>query len=219
MKDYIVKQGESLSLIAAKFGVKWKDIYDHPENAEFKTKRPNPNIIFPGDKLKVPEPKTKQESLNLNKTNTFKMKAPKNKLKLALLGKDRKPMGEVEYKISLGKGNTGKVIEGKTDSNGNIDELVDRNIQVAQVEVFNQGKDSPPITISVNLHKLDPITTETGVQSRLKNLGYYHGKIDGQIGDMSKASFEEFQSSNDLVVDGWLHKKSLKKLQEVYKNS
>jgi hypothetical protein len=34
----------------------WRTIYDHPSNADFKRKRPNPNLIFPGDRIFIPTP-------------------------------------------------------------------------------------------------------------------------------------------------------------------
>jgi hypothetical protein len=52
---YVVKAGDTLSGIAQTNGYKsWRDIYFHPDNQAFRTKRPNPNIIFPGDTLILP---------------------------------------------------------------------------------------------------------------------------------------------------------------------
>src|SRR4249920_494288 len=53
---HTVLQGECLSSIAHDFGFgDWHVIYDHPQNASFKTKRPNPNLIYPGDELFIPD--------------------------------------------------------------------------------------------------------------------------------------------------------------------
>jgi hypothetical protein len=52
---YTVRKGDFLSAIAKKFGIKtWQEIYRHPENADFRAKRPNPNLIFPGDIVRIP---------------------------------------------------------------------------------------------------------------------------------------------------------------------
>jgi hypothetical protein len=46
---YVVKAGDTLSGIAQTNGYKsWRDVYFHPDNQPFRTKRPNPNLIFPG---------------------------------------------------------------------------------------------------------------------------------------------------------------------------
>lgn len=55
MATYIVKPGDNLTVIARRFGLaSWRELYNHPRNADFKRKRPNPNLIHPGDKLYVP---------------------------------------------------------------------------------------------------------------------------------------------------------------------
>lgn len=52
---YVVKAGDTLSGIAKTKGYhSWKDIYFHPDNQAFRTKRPNPNLILPGDQLVLP---------------------------------------------------------------------------------------------------------------------------------------------------------------------
>jgi LysM repeat protein len=52
---YTVVKGDNLTFIARKFGVRsWRDIYFHPDNAAFRALRPNPDLIYPGDVLKIP---------------------------------------------------------------------------------------------------------------------------------------------------------------------
>jgi hypothetical protein len=43
-------------VIAGKYGFKdWKAIYDHPSNADFRRRRPNPHLILPGDRIAIPD--------------------------------------------------------------------------------------------------------------------------------------------------------------------
>jgi hypothetical protein len=52
---YTVKQGDTLSAIARKHGISiWQDLYKHPDNAAFRARRPNPDLIFPGDVIMIP---------------------------------------------------------------------------------------------------------------------------------------------------------------------
>jgi hypothetical protein len=54
--EYIVVSGDYLSKIAKRFGFDdWRTIYNHPDNAAFRAKRPNPNLIYPGDRLMIPD--------------------------------------------------------------------------------------------------------------------------------------------------------------------
>jgi N-acetylmuramoyl-L-alanine amidase len=52
---YTVVKGDNLTFIARRFGVRsWRDLYNHPDNAVFKARRPNPDLIYPGDVVKIP---------------------------------------------------------------------------------------------------------------------------------------------------------------------
>jgi hypothetical protein len=54
---HTVARGESLSRIAVKYRVpSWREIYRAPENAAFRRKRPNPDLIYPGDVVIIPSP-------------------------------------------------------------------------------------------------------------------------------------------------------------------
>jgi hypothetical protein len=53
--NYIVKSGDTLSSIAKQFSLtSWQAVYNTPENAAFRKKRPNPNWISPGDVIVIP---------------------------------------------------------------------------------------------------------------------------------------------------------------------
>ena len=52
---YTVVPGDNLSRIAQRFGLRsWRQIYDDPANAAFRRRRPDPNLILPGDVLVIP---------------------------------------------------------------------------------------------------------------------------------------------------------------------
>ena len=54
---YVVRTGDNLSKIASTFRLRsWAAIYNDPENADFRRRRPNPNLIVTGDVLMVPDP-------------------------------------------------------------------------------------------------------------------------------------------------------------------
>lgn len=56
-KSYTVVSGDTLTRIALRHGVpSWRNIYNAPENADFRRRRPNPDRIFPGDAVIIPDP-------------------------------------------------------------------------------------------------------------------------------------------------------------------
>lgn len=53
---YTVQRGDTLSSIATRHGLpSWRMVYNSPDNADFRRKRPNPNLIQPGDVLVLPD--------------------------------------------------------------------------------------------------------------------------------------------------------------------
>jgi peptidoglycan hydrolase-like protein with peptidoglycan-binding domain len=50
------------------------------------------------------------------------------------------------------------------------------------------------------------------VQSRLAKLGYYHGGIDGMMGDQTEAALARYQQDHDLSVTGTLTSATLQSL-------
>lgn len=54
-KEHVVSHGENLSLIARKYGlISAHEIYFNPQNADFRKRNPNINLIKPGEILKIP---------------------------------------------------------------------------------------------------------------------------------------------------------------------
>jgi hypothetical protein len=52
---YTVVRGDTLSGIARRHGLaSWRELYNHPDNADFRRRRPNPDLIFPGDVVMIP---------------------------------------------------------------------------------------------------------------------------------------------------------------------
>ena len=51
---YTIRSGDTLSAIARAHGITWQQLYNHPDNAAFRRRRPNPNLIYPGDVVMVP---------------------------------------------------------------------------------------------------------------------------------------------------------------------
>ncbi len=65
--SYTIKAGDNLSAIAKKFGPpNWQAIYKSSENQAFRAKRANPNLIYAGDILMLPDANTGGRSVGLS---------------------------------------------------------------------------------------------------------------------------------------------------------
>lgn len=51
---YTVRSGDNLTQIGRRFGMSWRELYEHPENSALRARRPDPNEIFPGDAIIIP---------------------------------------------------------------------------------------------------------------------------------------------------------------------
>src|SRR5688572_28264733 len=99
---HTVVQGEHLSGIAKKYGFSsYKTIWDHGKNAELKKKRQNPNVIFPGDELFVPDKGEKEESRETEEKHRFELKTEKLKLRLVLEDLYEKPIANAKCELHV----------------------------------------------------------------------------------------------------------------------
>ena len=61
-KYHVVQQGEHLARIAYDYGfTDYRTIWNHPENAALKQERQNPNVLYPGDRLFIPDRDLREE--------------------------------------------------------------------------------------------------------------------------------------------------------------
>ncbi|MCI0329971.1 MAG: peptidoglycan-binding protein [candidate division Zixibacteria bacterium] len=207
-----VKQGESLSNIAKQYGfTDWKKIYDHPDNKEFKKKRPNPNILFPGDKIQIPEKEAKEENCSTEKRHRFQLSGRSLKLRLALKDFGSEPLANTPCELDL----DGTVYELTTDGDGLIEQPITNTAEKALLR-FKDPLVPFDIVIPIQIGHLDPIEEITGQKARLSNLGYYFGPVDTEEDEKFRIAVQEFQCDNDLKVDGLCGPKTQEKLKEIH---
>src|SRR5262245_51865590 len=88
-----VKQGEHLSRLAQQYGFSdYCTIWNHPQNAELKRKRNNPNVLYPGDILFIPDRELCEEVRPTDQCHAFVLRRPNLKLRLVLEDQYEKPV-------------------------------------------------------------------------------------------------------------------------------
>lgn len=212
-----LQQGDCLSSIALTRGFDPKTVWDHGDNADLRERRQNPNALLPGDALFVPEIEEKDEPAPTDTLTTFKLNVGPIRLRVRLT-KHTKPRADEAYKLELfssaapGKPGTGdSTLEGQTDGDGWIDQPIPITAKSASLSL-REGKELHELRIG----HLDPHDEDTGVQGRLRGLGFYFGKIDGEVGPKTKAAIRRFQKANELTVTGELDDATASKLRDAY---
>jgi N-acetylmuramoyl-L-alanine amidase len=210
-KTYEVKAGECISSIAYKFGfLWWKTIWDDAANAALREKRPDPHILLEGDKLTIPEKEVREESCATGQRHRFGLSGVPCVLRLVVMDCN-KPCRNQPYTLSV----DGLELHGTTDSEGKLHQPIPPDATHAMLFV---GPDDERMEYEINLGTLDPVTTVTGVQARLANLGYKVGPIDGKIGEKTWHAISAFcyEQEIDHPPHGTINDTFLDKLQEVH---
>lgn len=195
MSTHKVQQGECLETIAAQHGWLPQALWDQPENEALKQQRKDMHCLMPGDVVSVPARRPRDEPVATGGVGKFKLEVEVPKLRVRLLN-DTKPRAGEAYRLEL---DDGQVLEGSTNGDGWVEQPLPASVRKA-VLVLKDGAEQYELAVG----GLDPADTPSGAQGRMSNLGYYFGKVDGELGPVTKAALRRFQRAKGLEASGEL---------------
>ena len=198
MSTYNVRQGDCISSIADELGLKWEAVWNHGNNASLRAKRKDPNVLYPGDEVYVPDREIKELSRNTDQKHKFVKKGEPTKLKLRLLD-DYQPRAGVKYQLEI----DGVAKSGTTDSNGFITEMIPAGARSGRLLV---GQGSTKDYYDLRLGELDPLETEEGIRGRLIDLGFGADNLNDAI--------SAFQKREGLETTGEANEATQNRLKE-----
>jgi hypothetical protein len=206
-----VRQGECLSSIAAHHGFSdWRLIYDDPANAALREKRPNPNVLHPGDEIVIPDKERKYVKCATGETHTIRVAAERALLRIVLKDDEEKPLGGKKYALSVG----GEIVEGRTRGDGLLEEEVPTGAQEASLVLWID--DRTTYTMDLRIGHLDPVEATSGAQARLRNLGHDVGPIDGAHSEKLTAAVLAFQKRRGLKETGTIDDATRRALRDAH---
>jgi len=209
--DHKVEDGECISSIAHKYGMLPDTIWNDPANAELKSKRKTPNVLMAGDTVVIKDLEKKEAACSTGGRHRFsKKKGTGSVLKLVIEDEEMKPRANVKFVIAIG----GTITSGSTDGSGRINHPVPPNARSGRLVVGDAAKGEDLQEYDLVLGGLDPIDTMTGVQQRLRNLGFYHGTVDGKNGTLTKEAIANYQAAHDIKTTGKPDDSTRQKMQE-----
>lgn len=237
-KHHTVQQGESVESIAHAAGHFWDTVWKHPDNAALRQLRASPHVLLPGDVVFVPPLEHKQVECETGKQHPFHRKGVPSRLRVRFMV-DEQPLASRAYVLFVdGK----RERDGETDGDGNLDEPVAPLARRAEVhftpeppppaaepgDFTDQGADiiheprpadpppePRPLIYSFELRHLDPSTEISGLQGRLRHLGYAVGPADGNLDPRAEEALRAFQTEHELEVTGELDPATQDKLREL----
>lgn len=188
-----VKQGEHLIRIANAYGFSgYRPIWDHPENAALKKRRTDPNILYPGDVVYIPDRETKQERCVTGQRHRFRLERQPCLLRLVLKDIDSRPIANTDCTLQA----ESEVYQLVTDSGGLVEQAIPKEAEQGKLII-------PERELALRIGHLDPANEPSGQQGRLNNLGYFAGP-PGQPDEegLLRSAIEEFQCDQKLPVSG-----------------
>jgi hypothetical protein len=198
MTIHIVEQGDCVASIAARYGMaSWKQLWDHPDNAGLKKLGRHPNILAPGDEIVVPDPPRRWESRPTEKRHRFVTPLASAKLRVVVRDYKGQPLADRRFVVEVGD----QRLEGKTDADGLLQASIPAVAKSARLRVWCHDPDDPEPSIDrlLSLGDLDPVESVSGVQARLRNLGY-RCHVTGQLDDATIAAAQAFRDARGLPV-------------------
>lgn len=183
-----------MSSIADQYGFFWDTLWNHEKNAELRERRQNPNILHPGDHVFIPEVRAKEEAAETTRVHTFRLKGVPVRLNLRLLDEEGAPLAGMKYTLTV----DGKQGAGLTSDDGMISEVIPPRARSGRLHL-DTGEE-----YVLELGHVNPLDYVSGVQARLRNLGYYEGEGSGTLDDATSEAIRRFQSHHDLEESGQL---------------
>jgi len=217
-KIHKVKAGECLASIALAYGHFPKTIWDDAANKQLKQDRGNGSVLLPGDELTIPDLRIPEETCALEQEHKFKLKGVPEKLEVKLQAWGE-PRANLDYRIDI----DGTLEEGKTDGDGLVSHFVPPDAKKILLYVGDGVGDEAEV-YELRARELDPPESDSGVESRLRNLGYL---VDASVegGDEEEKTEEErlslaiaaFQAETEgLDVTGEIDDETRDKLVEAH---
>ena len=205
--NYVVKQGDCIESIAFNNGLFWETVWNDPDNEELKRVRKDPNVLLPGDKVRVIEKRKKQDPEALEQRHRYRRKGVPSILRMQLL-EDGEPRANVNYILKI----DGKSFTGATDDQGRFEQVLPPAARSGKLKI--EGEEGEEYTL--NLRHIDPIEQLSGVQARLSNLGFDPGGVDGRMRPTTETALNMFQERNGLEITGEPDQPTRDKLLELH---
>ncbi|NTX06002.1 peptidoglycan-binding protein [Myxococcus sp. CA051A] len=207
---HVIRRGECMLLVARRYGIlDYRQVYEHPANAELRRKRPNPSVLYPGDTVFIPEPRPSLMPLCEGLPRSLTVNASARYLRLELRDDVGAPLASRPYLLLFGP----RVVEGETDGNGLLVQRVPLSASRAELECEDQWWELELGTLRP-MHDV-PDDGVAGAEARLINLGYALAPT-GRMTLELRSALRAFQHRNGLAVTGRLDAETSTRLEALH---
>lgn len=203
--QYIAKPKDGIESIAYRHGFFWETVWNDAGNTALREARKDPNVLLPGDKVFIPVKRIRTVDKPPEQTHRFRKKGVPHTLRFQFLKFTGEPYASLKADVAVG----GKLLDLTTDADGWLEIPIMPDATEAKVK-FANGE-----SYKLDLGRLDPVTEPSGVQQRLRNLGWTELVVTGQLDEQTRDALRRFQASNLLEKTGLPDQTTQDKLVEM----
>ncbi|MEM6291737.1 MAG: hypothetical protein AAGA54_10745, partial [Myxococcota bacterium] len=162
-----VEPGDSVLKLAYAAGLRtWKELWDHRDNAELRARRADPQTLYPGDVLAIPDRDPSPEPrCPVNKVHRFQLTRPRAWLNLAFHDACGDPLADTRFELEVGY----DTHAGRTDAEGLLSVEIDPTQERGRVTLWLDDP-SEVLELPIDIGHLDPRDETSGAVGRLRNL-------------------------------------------------
>lgn len=188
---HVVEQGESIESLARDYNLSWQSLWDHPRNRALRERRQDPHVLAPGDQVYIPESGgSRTAAARTGQVNRFTLRRAVSRLHLVLRVQGQ-VLADTPYALEVGD----LLLEGRSGPDGSIRHEIPANLGSGRIRV---GTGFSAIVMPLHLRSVDPLSTLSGVQGRLRNLGYPVREVTGTLDAATRAALARFRADQGL---------------------
>jgi N-acetylmuramoyl-L-alanine amidase len=202
---HIVRQGDSIISLSKRYGIPVDKILNHPDNSSLRERKRNASILFPGDRITVPDRELKEEEGATEQRHRFQCSTRTTWLKLRIL-KEGEARANEPYHLIV----EGQDFRGNLDDEGRLEVRIPGDAHQATLWLGEEEEE-----MSLRIGNLDPVDEVSGIQERLNNLGYYCGAEDNIMGPRTEAAIALFQAEHGLDQTGQIDDATKRRIEEI----
>jgi hypothetical protein len=192
VRKHKVEQGERLPTIARAHGFRrWETVWDFAGNAALRGLRGTAHILLPEDEVSIPS-KLERKAEVPGGAAEYVVRCACEVLRVCFAGVKPTRRNRVTFKATP---DVGASAEGALPKSRRMELDLPPGTTTVHVELFREGKNAgnPFAVYDFAVGALDPSETLSGIQARLKNLGFYSGSPTGNLDDDTRTAIAHFR--------------------------
>lgn len=197
MRPYVIRQGDYLTRLAHRMGFDADAVWNDAANRELRERRPNREILHPGDVLRVPSPPP-GGGLDLSSStgNTYRARVPRIDVRVTLHDDAGAALASKAFVVH----GMGAPHRGTTDGAGLVALQVPLHVPEIELVLEETGR-----SYRLLIGAMDPIHERSGVAKRLTHLGYvspFDLAPEGVPASALHRAISAFQTARSLPATG-----------------